>query len=278
MQATVVLEPETVDVLPFSYYHFLGGALYAVLRNADSMFAEDLHDGRHADRIKLLVFSPLYSRSCEICRDQEEKPLGLRFSGRTLFRIGSAWPELFNRLTQGILTCGSMRVGKVSFRVISVNLSPPPLFRRRMIWGPVRSGSIVTSWSDRASNRKVFLFPDQGVEAKTAADILRDNILHKWRRFSEIRPDLAREWAGGPAPEAAFASEDISVEPLCLSREEGPAYRTRLHYIKGNPVRSWRAPVAVEAPEALQRIVWACGLGQMNMMGFGLVEEIPECS
>jgi CRISPR-associated endoribonuclease Cas6 len=66
--------------------------------------------------------------------------------------------------------------------------------------------------------------------------------------------------------------ENISVRLLPLSGAK--SVHKKRHQIKKTPVFSWIAPVEITAPKAIQRIAWSCGLGEMNSMGFGVVEEV----
>lgn len=280
MQLEIFLHPEMPVRLPFSYYPQLSAAVYSAMDSANPAFAGELHEGQdHKNRIKLFAFSPLYSRFCAVHgggKGSHREPSAdayLLFKGKTQFRLCSPWPELMNAVGEGLLKAGLLRIGSQVFRIQDANLLPPPAFCEKMTWRPFGNGSVVTSWSPRNKGIKQFVFPDQTpADAPDCATLLKQNLIHKWRRLNEIRPDLASAWAGAGAA-CPTEKEKINVEIPPL-RADKP-YRTKLHQIISAPVRSWVAPVTVQAPVYLQRLIWSCGLGEMNSMGFGVVEKQP---
>lgn len=281
MQIAVRLVAETPVSLPFSYYDRFGAAVYAAVAAASPSFADELHGGKeHRSRIKLFSFSPLHSRMTEVHRPDPEKRIegGLVFKGPTFFKLSSPWPELMNRVGEGLLATGTLRIGSQLLRVTGANLLPPPTFAETMTWRPAKTGSIVTSWSRKTDNTKLYAFPDTPAEGHACELLLRTNLVHKWQRLCEVRNDLAATWSG-LAPENtrdAFTPDDIAVTFANSANGDAHHYKTRLHHIKHNPVRSWQTRVKLTAPPPLQRIAWACGLGEMNSMGFGLVEEVNQ--
>ncbi len=279
MQIAVTLTPETPVCLPFSYFPRMSAALYVALGKADSALATDLHEGAdHRNRIKLFGFSPLHSRMCEVHpgNKAEKKDGGLIFKGPTHFKVCSPWPELMNRMGEGLLVAQELRIGSQLLRVRGARLLPPPTFARTMTWRPTKTGSIVTSWSPKGRNTKLYAFPDRPAEGQACEALLRTNLIHKWRRLCEIRKDIAIAWSGADPESAreAYAPDDIRVTFPTSATNDRKAYKTRLHHIKHNPVRSWQTQITITAPPPLQRLIWACGLGEMNSMGFGLIEEV----
>ncbi len=279
MQIAIRLSPQTPVSLPFSYFDRLAAALYGTLATANPDFADNLHDGgEHRSRIKLFAFSPLHSRQTEVHRPDPEKNLdgGLVFKGPTYFKLASPWPELMNSAGEGLLANGFLRIGSQLLRIAGANLLPPPDFTETMTWRPTKTGSIVTSWSRRTDNTKLYAFPDQPADGQACELLLRTNLVHKWQRLCEVRNDLAATWSGldPAATRDAFNPDHIRISFADSANGDDPDYRQRLHQIKELPVRSWQAPVTLHAPPPLQRLAWACGLGEMNSMGFGLLEEV----
>lgn len=279
MQILVSLIPETPVHLSFTYYSRMAAALYQALGDADKPFAEELHEGsQHRNRIKLFAFSPLHSRMTEVHKPDKENNIegGLVFKGPTFFKLSSPWPELVNRVGEGLLTRQNLRIGSQLFRVGNARIIPAPTFRQTMVWRPTKTGSIVTSWSPKNKNTKLYAFPDQPADGQACETLLRTNLVHKWKRLCEIRNDLAEAWitSNTDNPRDVFTPDNISVTFLDSEKYKDKNYKTRLHYIKHNPVRSWQAHIKVTAPIPIQRIAWACGLGEMNSMGFGLMEEV----
>ena len=201
-------------------------------------------------------------------KDNTDKTGGLIFKGMTTFRICSPWPELLNRLAEGLLAAQFFRVGSQVFRLAHAELLPPPSFEETMNWHPIKPASIVTSWSDRKQQRKTSVLPDQPVEGQTVEQLLAYNLFHKWQRLSEIRPDITDAWN---TEGHILQHEDIHIE--CLPIDAGKPCKMKFHSIKGSPIKSWISPIRMNAPPPIQRVAWACGLGEMNSMGFGVMEE-----
>lgn len=279
MQISLRLFPETPIRLDFSYYPKLAAAVYQSISHADPDFADDLHGGElFRNRIKLFGFSPLYSRQTEIHPENrsQNKSGGLIFKGECSFTVCSPWPELMNRLSEGFLKTSQLRIGSQLLRIQKALPAPMPDFKEKMAWRFRQPASCVTSWSSRDENEKRYVLPGVSVDGRTCEALLRQNLIHKWRRLKEIRPDIATAWLQKGTKveneQADFAEEDICIRLLPLSSSR--SFHKKRHQIKKAPVSSWIALVEITAPQAIQRIVWSCGLGEMNSMGFGVVEEV----
>lgn len=279
MQISLRLFPETPIRLDFSYYPKLAAAVYQAISHADPDFADDLHGGElFRNRIKLFGFSPLYSRQTEIYSEnrRQNKSGGLVFKGICSFTICSPWPELMDRLSEGLLKASYLRIGSQLLRIQKAMPAQMPDLKEKMVWRFRQPASCATTWSSKNENKKLYILPEIPVDGHTCEVLLRQNLIHKWRRLKEIRPDIATAWlrkeAKGEKEPADFAEEDIRVQLLPLSGEKH--FHKKRHQIKKAPVFSWIAPVEITAPQAIQRIAWSCGLGEMNSMGFGVVEEV----
>ncbi len=271
MQILFRLYPETPIRLDFNYYPKLAAAIYEVLSRYDHEFASDLHDGEDfQNRIKLFGFSPLHSRQTEVhpVDPAKQQSGGLVFKGACTLAVCSPWPELMTRIEQGAREVPYLRIGSQLLNIQTVMMVPPPNFKEKMDWMFRRPASCVTSWSVRGERKKVFIMPDEPGNEVTCEDLLRNNLIHKWRRLKEIRPDIAKAWLEN---REEISEHDISLKILPISNRYD--YHRKSHIIKQAPVFSWTAPVRIKAPVCIQKIVWSCGLGQMNSMGFGVVEE-----
>lgn len=280
MQVLIKLLPETPVRVPFSYYPDMSAAIYKSMSDSDPSFASSLHDGEeHKSKIKLFGFSPLYSQQTEVHKTDKENNIegAFVFKGLTTFIVCSPWPELVNRLGEGLLKNGYLRIGSQLLKVLEATILPPPAFKEKMVWTPAKSASVVTSWSRKTDKNKIYAFPDKPADGQACELLLKTNILHKWRRLCEIRGDIAASWSGSDKADILSTLPDDSVVVRVHSDSANAIpYRTKLHYIKGNPVRSWISPVEVLAPIFLQRLIWSSALGEMNSMGYGVVQEVKQ--
>ena len=147
---------------------------------------------------------------------------------------------------------------------------PAPDFRPTMTYRPFGQADFIVCRYQK-DGKNYFQMPDDSVPGiPSCAELIAGNLRHKLLRLREIRPDIFENLMSiGGLDAAAVAALPIQVEFLPLM--EGRAYRTRLTRVKNINVRAFRAPLRITAPEAVHRMVWSGGCGEMNSMGFGLV-------
>jgi CRISPR/Cas system endoribonuclease Cas6 (RAMP superfamily) len=172
-----------------------------------------------------------------------------------------------------MLNGSTLRILSKKFAVTGVNIIAPPEMKENMVWRSFgQSASICTAWSSRDENRKYFVYPDKSVNgAPDCADLLRQNLIHKFLRLKEVRPDITDAWVKSAEASDITQNTDIGIE--FIPHSDRMPYKTVMHSGKNAPIRSWRCPVRVSAPIPVQRLVWALGLGSMNSQGYGLVQE-----
>ncbi|MDD5697882.1 MAG: CRISPR-associated endoribonuclease Cas6 [Victivallaceae bacterium] len=278
MQIEITLAPNEASMLSFDYLHGLHSALMHCLTSVQPELAGELHDGEHRNRLKLFTFSPLSSSpKPQLVQLENESRKKMLLGKRVWFRIASPWPELLNALGEGLLRIGNLSINGKSFKVTRVTMVAPPEFSESMVWRPFgQSGSICTSWTPRDSERKSYIYPDKTETGTPAcAQLLTDNLIHKWQRLQEIRPDLTDAWLKDAGDGKAPAVEDVQVEFIPIDAKR--PYRTMMHCVKNTAIKSWRCPVCVKAPLPLQRLIWSSGLGEQNSQGYGLVQEGKQC-
>lgn len=281
MQILLRLFPETPVRLNFSYYPQMASAIYHAISYSNPEFANDLHSGQtYQNRIKLFGFSPLYSRQTEVHPEDpgQNKSGGLVFKGPCSFAICSPWPELVNSMGEGFMKTSQLRIGSQLFHIQAAMIAPTPKFEDRMVWRLRQPASCVTSWSNKAEKIKRYSLPGAPVDGQTCEALLRQNIIHKWQRLKEVRQDIADAWLKNGHKEVQnltdLTEDDIRIRLLPLTGSK--RFHQKRHIIKDAPVLSWIAPVEITAPKAIQRIIWSCGLGEMNSMGFGVMEEFAQ--
>jgi CRISPR/Cas system endoribonuclease Cas6 (RAMP superfamily) len=216
MQIFLRLFPETPIRLDFSYFPKLAAAVYQAIAHADSDFADDLHGGElYRNRIKLFGFSPLYSRQTEIHPENrsQNKSGGLVFKGICSLAICSPWPELINRLNDGFIKTSQLRIGSQLLHIQKAIHAPVPGFKKTMVWRLRQPASCVTSWSSKDENKKRYALPGTPVDGHTCESLLAHNLIHKWRRLKEIRPDIAAAWLQTGAKEN---KEDVDFTEYSL--------------------------------------------------------------
>lgn len=275
MQIEIRLAPHEESLLSFDYLYALHAAIMKTIDSFRPEMAESLHEGVHKNKMKLFTFSPLNSYPLpKLVQVEGESRKRMLLGQKVWFRIASPWPELLNSIGESLLKSQNIKLLNKSFQITQINMIAPPEFKEEMVWMPFgQSGSVCTSWSSKDTERKLFIYPDKRVEdSPDCANLLENNLYHKFQRFQEIRPDIATAWLKDAGIETISSEKTpISIEFMPLAKDK--PYKTTMHYGKNTVIKSWRCPVKVTAPIPIQRLIWACGLGDMNSQGYGLMEE-----
>jgi len=258
MQMEITVVPHNGNVrLDYSYYYNFASAAYKILGSVNAELAGNLHDGEHKSRIKMFGISPL-----AYGRPQKDYIL---FAQPTFFTISSPWPELINSLGEGLVRSKELYIGSQNFRVAAVNIVMPPDFKEKMTWLPRMNSSFVVSETPKGEKKKEYIMPDN----PKCAELMKNNLIHKWKRLCEIRDDIAASWSNTPAEKCSnlFNADDIELNFV-------GEHKTKMHLIKTVPVQSFKnIEISMKAPLPLQRLAWSCGLGEMNSMCYGVVER-----
>lgn len=271
MQIELQLSKSDDGVLAFDYYHELASAFYRALERFRPEMARDLHDGSHRSRIKLFVFSPLNSDPKPQVAQLPDGTPALKFGSRIWMRFASIWPEMVYHLAEALQKEKYIEVRGQRFRLESLQMISAPEFIPTMTYRPFgQSGCIVCPYN--LDGKTHYQLPDDSeTDIPGCRELLTGNLRHKLLRLREIRPDIFENILSiGNLDAAAIQAMPIKIEFLPLMANH--SFRTRLFRLKGHNVRGFRAPVRITAPEAIHRLVWDCGLGAMNSMGFGMVE------
>ncbi len=279
MQIEIKMSPFEESLLSFDYLYALHSVIMKQIDSVRPELANELHEGEHKNKLKLFTFSPLNSFPMKLVQVDGEPRKKMLLGHNVWFRIASPWPELLNSIGESLLKSQNIKLLNKNFKITCINIIAPPELKEEMIWKPFgQSGSICTSWSQKGSDRKLFIYPDKRVEdSPDCVELLASNLYHKFHRLQEIRPDIASAWLRDAGIENVTPDKHpISVDFLPLSKEK--AYRTIMHTGKNTVIKTWRCPVKVTAPIPIQRLIWACGLGDMNSQGYGLIEEGRICS
>ena len=269
MQIEIALTNTDEKILECNYHHALSSALYHLLTQQAPQLATQLHDGASRSRLKLFVFSPLNSDpKPEIAPGP---PAGFQMGKRLWMRLSSIVPEILFALSEGLLKAGTLQIQNKRFKVEKIDMVRPPDFQSSTVYRPFgQSGMIVCRYS--TGERTVFRFPGDKADGYLpgCAELMAANLRHKLLRMKEVRPDILENiLSAGGLSETDIKTTPVQIEFLPLTAER--PYRTGYYTIKSAPVRAFRAPVRLTAPEPFHRVVWECGLGSLNSQGFGLM-------
>jgi len=269
MQFEIKMEASEGRALDFNYRYDLASALYGILEKSDSKLCFQLHDGDFRSRQKLFCFSGLNSTPApKISADGDLRRLLL--GEKVWMRFSSIVPEIAYGFADAIQKAGNLNIRDVLFKIRNISLVATPEFSPTMVYRPFgQSGMITCRYAQDGVQH--YQYPDNSTKGTpSCSDLLIGNLRHKFLRLKDVRPDLFQNLTalcGLSAEEIASTPIQVEFLPLMPSR----AYRTGLFYIKGTPVKAFRAPFRITAPESFHRILWECGAGSLNSQGFGLL-------
>lgn len=266
MQLEISLTVLDNKSISYSSSYQLYSALVAALTKYNPSLADRFHNGENANRIKLFALSPLNSDP-----RPEANADKMKLGSHVYFRIASAIPEFIYEFGNAILFARELEFAGKKFKVRDVSMTAAPGLEETMTWRPFGQGnnSICTRYTLPGDRKKVYLYPDSKIpDVPSCAEIIITNLKHKLHRLKEMNSTLFDSWDRG-----GFDVDDIPVKIEFLPLKEGTPYSRKMHNINGSNILSWRCPIRITACEAIQRIAYDAGLGQLNATGFGLLTK-----
>lgn len=273
MQIEVQLSSLDSRILNCHYNYELSSALLHIMSKQIPELCRQLHDTTHKSRLKLYLFSPFNSSPHPTIAKCENGESGFKFGERVWMRFATIWPEVFYPMCEALSQAGEISVRGKRFKINKIEIVSNPEFTEEMIYRPFSQSSFIVCRHSRPNGATVCQFPDNSVAGiPKCEDIIAENLRHKLFRLGEVRPDIQENLLSISNLTVNDIKElPIKVEFLPLSAEK--SYRTCMIRVKDSCVRGFRAPVKITAVEAIHRIAWNCGLGNLNSQGFGLVED-----
>ena len=272
MQIEVAMSSHDGKSLPFSYNHEFASALYTVLTEFYPPLASDLHDGSRKSRIKLFAVSCLNSTPHPAVTVAANGEHMLNMGEKIWFRFSSIVPEILYSMSDALLRKRVIRVRCKEFEIRKVDMVRPPVFEERMVYRPFgQAGTILCKY--QKDGRTYFQLPDNREKSiPSCAELLCGNLTHKLMVLKQIRPDIHENLL------TCSGLTEKDIDHLSLSLEflplkEDMSFKESVCHIRRNPLRSFRAPFILTAPEAIHRIAWTCGVGSLNSQCFGFITE-----
>lgn len=250
---------EDKPAIPVNYNHILSRALLKILSKAEPAYQAHLRTlglkGQFNKRFRLLTFSSLQFYGPRW--DLEEGVFVFEEPLRAKLILSFAHPQEFIKtelaplLNDATLTINS-RVGELRLKVDSSEVKPFPQLQA----GTFKALAPITI-SRKVKDEVRYLSP-RSYECGLA---LADNLIEKYELLTGER--LTQDMV------------TIKVDPEYLARAPHPMKVFNLD--EGTPdaarVRAFLAPVRLSGDPRLIRLAFACGLGERNSQGFGLLAE-----
>jgi len=245
MRLRLYLYPkEGAATLPKKFHHGLGSLIQSLANRA----------GRHLDSDpRLFCVSPPLWKEVETLNDT----IRLKDGGSIIW--GSAGTERLDRI------CNNREMDLLGnlCQIVRIEFIEEPLFQSTMVWRVPLFGGVVTTQKNKGTKKKLELTPVPFPNETRAA--LENNLRSKWLQFCRDFPKRAVLWSGEENPSVWIEGQRIEVSVP----DKNLITISRVHQ---SEIKAWRGRISVTAPPAIQRLIWAAGLGQKTGCGFGFVE------
>jgi CRISPR-associated endoribonuclease Cas6 len=256
MRLLIECELRQETAFPMNHQHLLMSQVYGLVSTGDEEYARFLHDegyaaGNAGKRVKLFCFSGL--RCAKRRAAGETLWLG---PGPLTWLVSSPVEAFLRHFATGLLAAGVMRVGERELPIAQVQALPAPDFRQETARFTCLT-PIVASLprSDAEGGGTAYLRPRDG---RAFSDAVRNNLLYKHRTLYGALPQNERF--------------ELTFDAAYLARN--PHGGTKKVTIKGIDVIGVQAPFTACGSPELLKLMYACGAGEKNSAGFGMVELV----
>lgn len=249
MRIKIIADVNDGVTLPINYNHLLVGVIYRFLKASNPEYASFLHDdgyffaGKH---FKLFTFSQLMAERREIIKGQ------IHFGSVLSWYVSSPVERFLSHFADTLLTEGTLSVGQYQLEVKDVSVPRLPRFQPDMHF---RCLSPIVMTTIREHNGKPSMYycrPDDSA----LSDLIRQNLLRKYETIY-----------GRPPRDDTL---NFTFDGRYIQRRHGRV--TRLVDYKGIKIKGVMCPFRVSGSVALIQTGYACGFGDKNSAGFGMVE------
>ncbi len=251
MRIKITCDTGTGIRLPINYNYFLTGAIYRFLKESDPEYAHFLHQGGYEQekrRFKLFTFSQLMAKEREIRGDQ------IHFRSPLTWCVSSSQEPFLENFAAALMQTGILQIEHHRLRVQDVEVLRQPRFGPQMTF---RCLSPITMSTVRERANKLdthYCLPDD----PQFSELVRQNLIRKYEAVYRQPPQ-----------EQSFA---MTFDPAYIDKKGGRV--TRLVDFKGTKIRGILSPFHVIGAPELIHVGYACGFGDKNSMGFGMVEVV----
>lgn len=238
-------------LLPLNYQYELASYIYKTISRSDSNYAQWLHENGYVTdekHFRLFGFSGFKIDAYKIQTDRINI-LSDTVTWQICFLPEKSTEEFIKGVFAEQVFCIGDIQSKVQFRVANIELLPDPDFSASNLFTTLSPVCITRHIAEQ--NRVAYESPDS-----TYAHIaLLHNLKNKYKAFygCELDYDGPFEFSLQSQPKSKLIA--IKVNTPAESRVKGYTFRFTL---KAHP--------------ELMRIMYHCGLGEKNAMGFGMVE------
>jgi CRISPR-associated endoribonuclease Cas6 len=241
-------------MLPVDYQYYIGSWIYKVIGQADSDFAQFLHEQGYtlgSKQFKLFNYSPLSLGKPVLWK---ERSLFEVISDQIILQISFVVPEAAEHFIVGLFNNQELFIGDkfngLDLRVAQIErlseIGIFPIMHYRAL------SPVVISVQNEGDRYAQYLSP----EDKEYATLIKNNLLNKWKSLPDLK--LLHD-----EMHFRFSLKSIGKSRL-ITLKPGAPQQSR--------VRGYLFDFSLEAPAELHRFLLSAGIGEKNSTGFGWCE------
>ena len=239
--------------LPINYQYELSSFVYTAINRSNTVYSTWLHQNGFAvdnKYFRLFTFSNLLIPKYRITGDR------LIIESPTLdWEIAFLPEQSTEEFIKGIFSEQVFTIGdkqsKVQFRVAGIELMPEPIFKDSDVFRTLSPVCITRHLSDE---KKVFY---ESPDTHYASEALLMNLKNKYAAF------YGHEFTG-----------DDTFELTLLTMPQSKLINIKTDTPQQTKVRAYSFKFKLKADPKLLHVMYHCGLGEKNAMGFGCVEKM----
>lgn len=243
------------NLLPLSYAYELSSWIYKIMAGSNAAYAAWLHDNGFSQenkRFKFFTFSRIFFEDAKPVTGTDRLAI---FGNRAKLFISFLPEKSTEEFVKGIFTDNECTIGdrksKVKFKVDSIELLPPSDIH--IGYGPFRTLSPVTVSMKNEQGRVVYISPED--TDYDYGQLLINNLKEKYRIYYGKEPE-----------------KDTAFEFKLLSSPRSKLIKIKSDTPAETKVRGFEYTFYLKTDPELLRMMYECGAGEKNSVGFGMVE------
>jgi len=249
MRIKLTLESIGKQIIDINYNYSLSSMIYSLIREANSDYSNFLHKQGYEinnKHYKLFTFSLLQPESYRVNGSD------LIIDGKVALYISSPMKEFIFSLIESLTSYPEVKINKGKFRVKDIEVMTEPKFSRSMKFKCISPLTISTAFlKENSKLRKLDLY----LEDKRFVDNLRSNIISKYEILHGEKPQ-----------DTTFDVNFIDIDKYRRGK--------LINYKSGIKIKGYLVPFEVNGNPELIAAAYACGLGDRNSLGMGMIEVI----
>ncbi|MCS3901886.1 CRISPR-associated endoribonuclease Cas6 [Methanococcus voltae] len=245
MRISINLKCEKNTTIPFNYQYQLSTALYNCMYDNNKEFAENLHKSKD---FKFFTHSWLFMPNSKvgkngiICKD-----------GNAFFKVSSPNDELMTHLLQGLFKVGYMQINNTKLDVVGV-------LNEKGYNSNIKKMKTISPVLLRTKKERNGIDNTEGLKIY---DILPQENSEKFHE--NLKNNLKRKYS-------LFYDKDYENCDLDFDINISEAKSKRVK-IKDSFQRCSNLKFEISGDEDLIKFAYECGLGELNSMGFGMIDK-----